>query len=162
MDKGYPKQVPLKLDLSKISEEESREEMGAHKSKLNPQAINELSEKTKFTPEEIRHWHDGFLKDCPTGKLTKNEFAKIYNQFFPHGDPSAFAAFVFNVFDENGDGSIEFEEFLQALSITSRGRLEDKLEWAFRLYDLDNNGTITRDEMLQIVKATVDKFHNVK
>lgn len=44
------------------------------------------------TPEEIRHWHDGFLKDCPTGKLTKNEFAKIYNQFFPHGDPSAFAA----------------------------------------------------------------------
>jgi Ca2+-binding EF-hand superfamily protein len=134
--------------------------MGAHKSKLNPQAINDLSEKTKFTPEEIRHWHDGFLKDCPTGKLTKNEFAKIYNQFFPHGDPSAFAAFVFNVFDENGDGSIEFEEFLQALSITSRGRLEDKLEWAFRLYDLDNNGTITRDEMLQIVKAIFSMVGN--
>ena len=67
------------------------------------------------------------MKDCPTGKLTRNEFAKIYNQFFPSGDPSAFAQwvviapdlnlvdfrFVFNVFDDNGDGSIEFEEFLQ-------------------------------------------------
>lgn len=134
--------------------------MGATPTRLNKKAIEDLSSKTKFSPEEIKHWHDGFLKDCPTGKLTKNEFAKIYNQFFPHGDPTAFAAFVFNVFDENGDGSIEFEEFLQALSITSRGKLEDKLEWAFRLYDLDNDGTITRSEMLQIVKAIFSMVGN--
>ena len=43
------------------------------------------------TEVEIRQWHDGFLKDCPTGKLTKYEFAKIYNQFFPTGNPTAFA-----------------------------------------------------------------------
>ena len=69
-----------------------QQKMGIHKSKLNKVAMNKLVEETNFTKQEIRHWHDGFLKDCPTGKLTKNEFAKIYNQFFPHGDPSAFAA----------------------------------------------------------------------
>ncbi|CBY24249.1 unnamed protein product [Oikopleura dioica] len=127
--------------------------MGIHKSKLNKVAMNKLVEETNFTKQEIRHWHDGFLQDCPTGKLTKYEFAKIYQSFFPKGDPTAFAAFVFNVFDENKDGSIEFSEFITALSLTSRGHFEEKLEWAFRLYDIDNNGTISRDEMLQIVSA---------
>uniref|UniRef100_K1PNJ4 Aplycalcin n=1 Tax=Magallana gigas TaxID=29159 RepID=K1PNJ4_MAGGI len=93
------------------------------------------------------------MKDCPDGKLTLEGFTKIYKQFFPFGDPSKFASFVFNVFDENRDGYIEFHEFLTALSVTSRGSVQEKLKWAFKLYDLDNDGYITRQELLDIVDA---------
>jgi Ca2+-binding EF-hand superfamily protein len=93
------------------------------------------------------------LKDCPSGTLTKDEFQKIYRQFFPFGDPSSFADYVFRVFDTDHSGTIDFKEFICALSVTSRGRMEDKLDWAFQLYDIDGDGKISYDEMLSIVEA---------
>ncbi|CBY12591.1 unnamed protein product, partial [Oikopleura dioica] len=65
--------------------------MGAKQAKLNKKQLEDLSEKTKFSAKEIKHWHNGFMKDCPTGKLSKGEFSKIYTQFFPKGDPTAFS-----------------------------------------------------------------------
>ncbi|KAI9320403.1 calcium-binding protein NCS-1 [Dichotomocladium elegans] len=127
--------------------------MGKAQSKLSPEQITELQRSTYFDKKELQQWYKGFLKDCPSGQLSKTEFQKIYKQFFPFGDPSRFADYVFNVFDGDKNGMIEFKEFICALSITSRGNVEDKLRWAFQLYDIDNDGYITREEMLRIVDA---------
>ncbi|TID22251.1 neuronal calcium sensor 1 [Venturia nashicola] len=122
-------------------------------SKLSQQELSDLQKATHFDKKELQQWYKGFLKDCPNGKLSKEEFQKIYKQFFPFGDPSSFADYVFNVFDADKSGTIDFKEFICALSVTSRGKMEDKLDWAFQLYDIDGDGKISYEEMLKIVSA---------
>ena len=149
-------------------------------SKLSQDELIQLQKETHFDKKELQQWYKGvfaasnlvpiilprkfkyanldpnwlgFIKDCPTGMLSKPEFQKIYRTFFPSGDPTSFADYVFNVFDKDKSGSIDFKEFICALSITSRGDMEDKLDWAFQLYDIDGDGQISYNEMLQIVEA---------
>lgn len=51
------------------------------------------------------------------------------------------------------NGVITFKEFIRAISITTKGSIDEKLNWAFDLYDIDNDGFVTRAEMLDIVTA---------
>ena len=46
-----------------------------------------------------------------------------------------------------------FQDFVQGLSILSRGSLDEKLRWTFSLYDINGDGCITREEMTDIVTA---------
>ena len=79
------------------------------------------------------HRYKGFLKDCPSGQVDKDLFIRIYKDFFPFGDPSEFSNSVFDLFDENGDGTIDFKEFICGLSATGRGQLDEKLRCALQI-----------------------------
>jgi len=48
-------------------------------------------------------------------------------------------------------GGITFGDFMEFLSVISKGTTMDKLSWAFTFYDVDNDGVISKEEMLKVV-----------
>ncbi|KAI9348125.1 calcium-binding protein NCS-1 [Obelidium mucronatum] len=127
--------------------------MGKATSKLAPAEAALLEKATRFDKRELQDWYKGFMKECPTGSLSKTAFKDMYKQFFPFGDSNAYADRVFHMFDSDKDGFINFREFVNAISISSKGTENEKLEWAFTLYDVNGDGVVTREEMLQVVSA---------
>uniref|UniRef100_A0A8C6D206 Potassium voltage-gated channel interacting protein 3 n=1 Tax=Moschus moschiferus TaxID=68415 RepID=A0A8C6D206_MOSMO len=121
-----------------------------------PEGLDQLQAQTKFTKKELQSLYRGFKNECPTGLVDEDTFKLIYSQFFPQGDATAYAHFLFNAFDADGSGAIRFEDFVVGLSILLRGTVHEKLKWAFNLYDINKDGYITKEEMLAIMKSIYD------
>ncbi|XP_071663457.1 Kv channel-interacting protein 4 isoform X3 [Patagioenas fasciata] len=121
-----------------------------------PEALELLEAQSKFTKKELQILYRGFKNECPSGVVNEETFKEIYSQFFPQGDSTTYAHFLFNAFDTDHNGSVSFEDFVMGLSILLRGTVQEKLSWAFNLYDINKDGYITKEEMLDIMKAIYD------
>ncbi|XP_062941985.1 Kv channel-interacting protein 1 isoform X3 [Cynocephalus volans] len=121
-----------------------------------PEGLEQLEAQTNFTKRELQVLYRGFKNECPSGVVNEETFKQIYAQFFPHGDASTYAHYLFNAFDTTQTGSVKFEDFVTALSILLRGTVHEKLRWTFNLYDINKDGYINKEEMMDIVKAIYD------
>uniref|UniRef100_A0A8C1XCP7 EF-hand domain-containing protein n=1 Tax=Cyprinus carpio TaxID=7962 RepID=A0A8C1XCP7_CYPCA len=121
-----------------------------------PEGLEKLEAQTNFSKKELQVLYRGFKNECPSGVVNEEMFKQIYSQFFPHGDASTYAHYLFNAFDSSHNGSIKFEDFVRALSILLRGTTTEKLQWTFNLYDINRDGYINKEEMTDIVKAIYD------
>jgi phosphatidylserine/phosphatidylglycerophosphate/cardiolipin synthase-like enzyme/Ca2+-binding EF-hand superfamily protein len=85
-----------------------------------------------------------------TGKVTADSFRALFGTL----DASdTLLGTVFRALDIDQSGYITFEEFAVALSTMCRGRLDDRVAFAYRICDIDNDGMVGREEVLTISSA---------
>ncbi|XP_063300407.1 guanylyl cyclase-activating protein 2 isoform X2 [Pelobates fuscus] len=116
------------------------------------QQLSEDSSKVEIDVAELQEWYKKFVVECPSGTLFMHEFKRFFG-VVDNQEAADYLEHMFRAFDKNGDNTIDFLEYVAALNLVLRGKLEHKLKWTFKVYDRDGNGCIDKTELLEIVES---------
>lgn len=119
---------------------------------LTESQINILIENTGFSKKVLLKHYESFIYDCPSGKLSKKRFNKLYREMHPLSHSKKFSGRIFSIFDTNCDNFLDFNEFMEAIRLTVHGTAKEKFEIAFQIYDLKGDGKIDKKELEEVLK----------
>ncbi|WVR04529.1 calcineurin subunit B [Kwoniella sp. DSM 27419] len=123
--------------------------MGAAESSM----FNSLEKNSNFSAPELMRLKKRFMKldKDGSGSIDKDEFLQI-----PQIANNPLAHRMIAIFDEDGSGTVDFQEFVGGLSaFSSKGGREEKLRFAFKVYDMDRDGYISNGELYLVLKQMV-------
>ncbi|CAI2377346.1 unnamed protein product [Moneuplotes crassus] len=106
-----------------------------------------------FSEDELKKLYKNFSKidKDKSGTLEPEEFFDI-----PELAQNPLVKRVIAVLDKNTDGKISFLEFVQGLSsLSASASSEEKLRFAFQIYDVNNDGFISNGELFSVLKMMV-------
>ncbi|KAJ2130092.1 Calcineurin subunit B [Coemansia sp. RSA 678] len=119
----------------------------------NSLAMDDLVDSSNFTADEIQRLYKRFSKldKDNSGTIDKDEFLSI-----PQLANNPLSARLIDIFDTDGGGDVDFKEFITGLStFSSKGDKEEKLRFAFKIYDIDRDGFISNGELFMVLKMMV-------
>ncbi|XP_045927403.1 calcineurin subunit B type 1-like [Micropterus dolomieu] len=121
--------------------------------KMGNEASYPLEMCSHFDADEIKRLGKRFKKlDLDnSGSLSVEEFMSL-----PELQQNPLVQRVIDIFDTDGNGEVDFKEFIEGVSQFSvKGDKEQKLRFAFRIYDMDKDGYISNGELFQVLKMMV-------
>jgi serine/threonine-protein phosphatase 2B regulatory subunit len=115
--------------------------------------LDNIVQGTNFDRDEVDRLRKRFMKldKDNSGTIERDEFLSL-----PQISSNPLATRMIAIFDEDGGGDVDFQEFVQGLSaFSSKGNKEQKLRYAFKVYDIDRDGYISNGELFIVLKMMV-------
>ncbi|XP_030437257.1 lysophosphatidylcholine acyltransferase 2 isoform X1 [Gopherus evgoodei] len=116
--------------------------------------FTKISKKLNLKWDSIRDQLDTFAAIANTskgGRIGMEEFAEYLK--LPVSDV---LKELFLLFDRNGDGTIDFREYVIGLSVLCNpANTEETIQMAFKLFDVDDDGSITEEEFACILRSSL-------
>merc|ERR1712029_657236 len=108
----------------------------------------------KLTKEEISQWKNAFKEfDIDgDGTITGEELGKYIGKLGEKFSEQEIQALI-QIFDANGDGKLNYEEFLEMMTLTE----EKAMIKAFKMYDKDGDNSISYDDVKQSMTILGEK-----
>ncbi|KAJ3560015.1 hypothetical protein NPX13_g9458 [Xylaria arbuscula] len=119
----------------------------------NASTLDNIVQGTNFDREEVERLKKRFMKldKDQNGTIERDEFLVL-----PQISSNPLATRLIAIFDEDGGGDVDFQEFVSGLSaFSSKGNKEQKLQFAFKVYDIDRDGYISNGELFIVLKMMV-------
>ncbi|CAG0913708.1 unnamed protein product [Notodromas monacha] len=129
---------------------------------LRDEEISEIQEETGFSPSQIERLYSRFtsLDKGDTGTLSREDFLRIPELAInPVGE-----RIVNAFFKESHEDQVNFRQYVRVLAkfrplsekkppkLNSK---DDKLKFAFSMYDQDEDGFISKDELLSVLNLLI-------
>merc|ERR1711944_109449 len=121
-----------------------------------------IADHTAIARDEIDQHYDNFLSKYPDGKISRRGFADMMKECFPSRDTTQLESHIFRMYDSNGDGYVDFREFMIVLYVMSHGTPEENLKKIFQVFDINNDGTVSQKELDRVVKDLFQSFKKTK
>ncbi|XP_012262941.1 neo-calmodulin-like isoform X5 [Athalia rosae] len=122
--------------------------------------IRQISSEYGLSEDQVAEFKEAFMlfdKD-EDGTITMVELGVVMRSLGQRPSETELRDMV-NEVDQDGNGTIEFNEFLQMMSKKMKGSDgEDELREAFRVFDKNNDGLISSTELRHVMTNLGDKL----
>ncbi|OMJ92290.1 hypothetical protein SteCoe_4949 [Stentor coeruleus] len=139
-------------------------------SNLNEEEINQIGkifedylqegvrQSNRYTIKLPKTNQESFDKATYESGIRREDFIKIISDISPH--LSASAGLIFDRFDEDKSGLLDFRELTICISIMMKGDFEDKLKICFDVYDADKSGFLQPNEMNDLIESIIKPYRD--
>ncbi|ORE06504.1 EF-hand [Rhizopus microsporus var. microsporus] len=111
-----------------------------------------LSRKTHFTKKEIRDLRDKV--NHKDNNISAEDFKQTVKKCVPSvsSEDDVFLEQLYAAFaGDNQKRSLDFDEFVDGLSVFMKGNEQEKLALSFKLYDVNHDGYLTKPELERVL-----------